>query len=58
MPKEPEFKIISDDSNVEIIEIKKKKKLVYGDQNLDAEDDAEVVVPREVVKTGDSDVVI
>ena len=60
MAKEPETKIISNDDNVEVIQIKKKKKLFYGHSNLDNPSDAEeeVVIPREVVKTGDSDVVI
>jgi len=61
VPKDPETKIISDDSNVQVIEIKKKKKLFYGHENLDAkagEEDDEPIIPREVVKTGDSDVVI
>ena len=60
MPKDPETKIISDDSNVEVIEIKKKKKLFYGHGNLDkeSENEEEEVIPREVVKTGDADVVI
>ena len=43
---------------MEIIEVKKKKKLVYGNELLDRENEEEIIVPREVVKTGDSDVVI
>ena len=59
VPKDPETKIISDDSNVQIIEIKQKKKLFYGHKNMDAnEEEGETIIPREVVKTGDSDVVI
>ena len=59
MPKDPEVRILHDDSQVEIVQVKKKKKLDYGHSTgaTQGEDDDDIV-PKEIIKAADSTVVI
>lgn len=60
MPKDPEVRILHDDTQVEVTQVKKKKKLDYGHATgaTQGEEDEDEVVPKEVIRAADSSVVI